>query len=141
MSNVRPDTGLDQAAALEFLVQELGPQLLNIVMNTKKGQIRKWIADPSLMNDSQRKLASSLYDVASILRTYLSQRETKLWLVDQSEYLFGIPGKEIRWRPEDVRLAALNRVSRGEDWEVLERLEEKGPYAKAEGPAPGPDWI
>ena len=140
MSNVRQPTGLGHAAALEFLIRELGPQLLNIVLNTKRGQIHKWIVDPSLMNDAQKKLVNSLYDVVTILRTYLSVLETKLWLIDQSEYLFGIPVKEIRWRPEDVRMAALNRVSRGEDWEALKRFEEKGKYAKIEDSSEESNW-
>lgn len=136
MSNVRPDVGLSSVVALEFLYQELGPRLVNIILNTKKGQVHKWIADPTVMNESQKKLVASLYDVTSILRTYLSMQETKLWLVDHSDYLFGIPAKEIRWRPEEVRLAALNRVSRGEDWEVLKRLETKeGTYAETEDPS------
>ena len=115
---IRPDPGIDTTAALEFLYEELSPRLLNIVLNAKRGQVQKWIADPSLMSLETKKLVSSLYDVVSILRSYISQRETKLWMVDHSDFLFGIPAKDIRFRPEDVRMAALNRVSRGEHYEL-----------------------
>lgn len=122
MSHIRPNHGVDVVVALEFLVQELGPRLLNVCLNAKRGQVQKWIADPSLVSPSTKKLVASLYDVVSILRSYITMDETKLWLVDHSEFLFGIPAKEIRTRPEDVRMAALNRVSRGEDYEIFGRM-------------------
>lgn len=118
MSNVRPDMGVNSSAALEFLQSEVGARILNIILNAKKGQVSKWIGDSSLMSNESKKLVSAMYDVVSILRSYVSQRETRLWLVDHSDFLFGVPAKEIRTRPEDVRMAALNRVSRGEYYDL-----------------------
>lgn len=106
---------------LEYLIQELGPKILNTILQIKRGQATKWIGKSGAPSEHQLRVIYSLAEVVSILRSHLSITETKLWLVSDSEYLYGIPAVEIRSRPSDVKYAALNRISRGEYYELLHR--------------------
>lgn len=112
----------DLNGMIESLIDTIGLQLLNLVLGTKKGQVSGWTKGKGSPSEQQRKLIASLFDVVSVLSSHISEGETKLWLVSHSDYIYGIPAKEIKARPEDVRLAALNRVSRGEDYEIFGRM-------------------
>jgi hypothetical protein len=121
--NVTRNTFQDVSEATQTLVDEIGLELLNVILGTKKGQITGWINGKGSPTDQQKKLILSLSDVVGILTAYIPIQEAKMWLVSHSDYLFGIPAKEVRLRPEEVRLAALNRVSRGEDYDLLRRMQ------------------
>lgn len=109
---------------LKFINEELGSRIVNVILSMKRGEANKLMEDPGPVSDSTRKLVASLCDVTKILRSALSRHETRLWIVDHSEFLYGVPALEIRSRPEDVRMAAQNRVARGEYWEMMNRLEK-----------------
>ena len=107
------------------LKAHLGVKLVKLILNVDGPTLNKWINGTATPLDNQKRLIYATGYVVDILRAYLTNNELKLWLISHSEYLCGIPAMEIRSRPEDVQHAALNRISRGEYYELLnDRLQD-----------------
>lgn len=112
------------AETLHKLKSSLGSTLLEVILGVNYRTINKWIKGEVTPSPETVKLINLTYYVWESLCGSVSERDGKLWLVSHSDYLYGIPAVEIRNRPEDVYLAALNRVSRGETREQLENLHD-----------------
>jgi len=102
------------------LRKELGLRIAKVVLNVDGPTMAKWIKGSVEPSPHQKRLIYAAGYVVNVLNSFLQPRDVKLWMVSPSEYLYGIPALELRKRPEDVQQAALNRVSRGEHYEVLE---------------------
>src|SRR5690348_16947441 len=100
---------------LQKLKKALGLALLEIIFSVPSSTINKWTKGDQVPNPETAKVISLLGYIWETLTGSMSVKDSKLWLVTHSEYLYGIPAVEIRGRPEDVYLAVLNRVSRGEE--------------------------
>jgi hypothetical protein len=100
---------------LQELKKALGLALLEIIFSVPSTTINKWIKGDQIPNPETAKVISLLGYIWETLTGSMSVKDSKLWLVTHSEYLYGIPATEIRSRPEDVYLAVLHRISRGED--------------------------
>lgn len=112
------------AQTLQKLKKSLGSALLEIMLGVTTATVNKWIKGDIMPNSDTVKTIALLDYIWDTLSGSLSTKDSKLWLVSHSDYLYGIPATEIRSRPEDVYLAALNRISRGEDGErIREQLE------------------
>jgi hypothetical protein len=101
------------------LKKHLGADITQLLLGADKTTINRWQREAETPTDDQKRIILSASNILSLLTSYLPIQETKLWLVDHSEYLYGVPVTELRSRPLDVYLAALNRVTRGEYYEVL----------------------
>lgn len=112
------------ADILQRLKSGIGSALLEIILGVNLRTMNKWIKGEVTPNNETVKIISLLGYIWDTLIGSLSVRDSKIWLVSHSDYLYGVPATEIRIRPEDVYLAALNRVSRGEEADrIHERLE------------------
>lgn len=103
---------------LKFIKRQLGVKLTEIVLATKITIINKWINELEEPTHRQKYVIEQTKEILQVLADYLPSNDMKIWLVTHSEYLYGVPAVELRRRPEDVKYAALNRVSRGEVIEV-----------------------
>lgn len=110
------------AELLQKLKKSLGSALLEIIFGVNSRTINKWISGEATPNPETVKIIALLGYIWDTLTGSLTTRDSKLWLVSHSDYLYGVPATEIRGRPEDVYLAALNRVSRGE---AADRIHEQ----------------
>ena len=107
------------AHILQRLKGAMGSALVEIILGVDNRAINKWIKGDSTPNTETAKVIALLGYVWDTLTGSLASKDAKIWLVSHSDYLYGVPATEMRGRPEDVYLAALNRVSRGEDIDRL----------------------
>lgn len=105
----------DIKEAVRYLKKTLGVKLTEIILKTDAKTINRWLKDDDLHpSQRQENIILAAQGIIEILMDYLDTDEAKWWLVEHSEYLYGVPAIEISRRPDDVKYAALNRVVRGE---------------------------
>ena len=97
------------------LKRDLGLPLLKFILGN---DVSRWRLEKEIPNSIQKRTIYSLYNIIDLLKSHLTTNEAMEWLIYHSEYLYGIPAVEIKSRPDDVYLAALNRVTRGEFYDL-----------------------
>lgn len=108
---------------VKYIRKELGVKLSTLILGVNSPTLKSWTEGKALTQQHKR-FVFALHYVVATLRTVLDPMEAKIWLVSHSDYLYGIPAKELRMRPEDVKYAAENRISRGEYYDTIhERME------------------
>jgi hypothetical protein len=100
---------------LKRIRKALGGELASLMLGTTPNTLAKWIKaqepPPGLTE-----LVGMVDEILGILAV-LGPRETKEWLIDDNEYLYGVPVLEMKKRPKDVYLAAMHRVAKPEGYE------------------------
>lgn len=98
-----------------------GEDLVSVILAVDPLNMRKWTRKTRPVNPSeiQKRYIAALLDVYEVL-SVLPRQEQKMWWVSFSQYyLYGIPAEEFVRRPNDVRLAAMMKVSGQEDSDFM----------------------
>lgn len=101
--------------ALKYLKSNLGIELASLLCSIEEKKYAKLLSGGEVPRAMQAKNIAVAYVVVDILLSALPEDAVKEWLTEYSPYLYGIPAVEIQKRPDDVRIAALNRIVRGEE--------------------------
>lgn len=105
--------------ALDYLVRIVGSEMTTVlcgITNSDLIAFRKSKAakrGPRLPSALQKRNIAAAYMIVDILVSMMPPDMVREWLVSYDEYLFGIPAMELRVRPEDVRMAALQKLAGG----------------------------
>lgn len=110
-----PKTIVGSDDALKYLKQNLGIELAALMCSIDEKKYTKLLSGGVVPRQMQTRNIAIAYVITDILLSALSNNLVKQWLTEYSNYLYGVPAVEIHRRPDDVRIAALNRVMRGED--------------------------
>ena len=105
--------------ALDYLVRIVGLEMTTVlcgITNSDLIAFRKTKVTkkaPRLPSALQKRNIAAAYMIVDILVSMMPPDLVREWLVSYDEYLFGIPAMELRVRPEDVRMAALQKLAGG----------------------------
>lgn len=108
---------IESEDALKYLKRNLGAELAAIMCSVSEDNFKAFTKANSTARPTaiQRRNIAAAYVIVDILLSQIPNDAAVMWLTGYSDYLYGIPAVEIHRRPEDVRMAALNRVMGGED--------------------------
>lgn len=110
---------IESKVALDWLVRLVGKDMTSILCGITDSDLiafrksRATKRGPRLPSALQKRNIAAAYMIVDILNSFMSPSTLREWLISYDEYLFGVPAMEIRVRPEDVRMAALQKLSGG----------------------------
>jgi len=104
--------------ALDYLVARTGIELTTILCSLTAQDLKAFRRDkptkkPKVATPLQSRNIAAAYMIVDILTASMTPSAAREWLVSYDEYLFGVPAMELRVRPEDVRMAALQFILGG----------------------------
>ncbi|SRR6266568_18393 len=108
---------IESQDAIRYLRKNLGVELAAIMCSVSETDFAAFgrASKPKKPTNIQNRNIAAVYIIVDILLSQVSRQDAINWLTQYSDYLYGIPAVEIHRRPEDVRMAALNKVTGGED--------------------------
>ncbi len=108
---------VESQTAIKYLRKNLGADLAAIMCSVSESDFSAFgrASKPKRATSIQNRNIAAVYIIVDILLSQVSRQSAIDWLTSYSDYLYGIPAVEIHRRPEDVRMAALNKVMGGED--------------------------
>lgn len=106
---------IDSKTALEYLKKNLGLEVAAVMCSIEEKDYNTYTKKepPKKLSSLQMRNIGAAYLITEILLSQFSAGDTVDWLTTYNDYLYGFPVVEIRTRPEDVRMAALHRISGG----------------------------
>lgn len=105
--------------ALDYLVARTGIELTTILCSLTSQDLKAFRRvkptkrAPKVATPLQSRNIAAAYMIVDILTASMAPSAAREWLVSYDDYLFGIPAMELRIRPEDVRMAALQFILGG----------------------------
>lgn len=107
---------IDSQDAIKYLKGAVGAELAALVCSVEQKEFNAFgrPTNPKIPTPLQARNIAAAYVIVDILLSALSRTAVQDWLTSYSDYLYGIPAVEIHRRPEDVRMAALNRITDGD---------------------------
>lgn len=98
--------------AIKYLKRHLGPELTAIVCSVEAKYLNRFVSGKEKPTALQARNIAAAYVIVDILMAHLPEDIAKNWLIEYSDYLYGVPAAEMSSRPEDVRMAALRLIAR-----------------------------
>lgn len=107
---------IDSQGAIRYLKKAVGAELGALLCSVEDKDFTAFgrSSNPRIPTPLQARNVAAAYVIVDILLSALAVNVVQDWLTSYSDYLYGIPAVEIHRRPEDVRMAALNRIMGGE---------------------------
>lgn len=105
--------------ALDYLVRLMGKELTTVLCSLTAQDLNAFRRTkvtkkpPRVPTPLQARNIAAAYMIVDILTSVMPVGTARDWLTGYDEYLFGIPAMELRIRPEDVRMAALQLIAGG----------------------------
>lgn len=111
---------IDSQSAIKYLTANLGSDLASVICSIEETEFKTYgrKTNPKSPPPLKAHNIAAAYVIVEILSSVLPAAAVQDWLTSYSEYLYGIPAVEMHRRPEDVRRAALNRITGGEASDV-----------------------
>jgi hypothetical protein len=101
--------------AIKFLKRNLGNELASILCSATTQQFNSYLKGTKKPSIIQTRSLGVAFVISDILLSRLTRLDVMDWFTSYSEYLAGVPAIEIQSRPEDVRMAALHRITVGRE--------------------------
>lgn len=114
---------IDSQGAIRYLRKAVGVDLGALLCSVEIKDFNAFgrSSRPRVPTPLQARNVAAAYVIVDILLSALPSNVVQDWLTSYSDYLYGIPAIELYRRPEDVRMAALNRISAGDDQVITYR--------------------
>lgn len=106
---------ISHQVAVRYLRKTLGAELAALMCSVEEKDFNAFgrTTKPKVPSVVQNHNIAAVYVIVDILMAALPHASVQDWLTSYNEYLYGIPAIEIYRRPDDVRMAALHRISSG----------------------------